>query len=122
MNRNDFIDHSGFKEKIKHPNIAIGQRWKADGTHDFGHGPIPFSLRIIMREPLSDKWVVQYLILTGGNIPNGISNISLLTEQQIKDNFEYIVPSPPPATNIRDIANPSGSIAIFGHEFFNAFN
>ena len=97
MNRSDFIDSDKFKEKLKHPNLAIGQRWQADKSHDFGHGPIAYAIRIIMQEPLGNRWLVNYHLPTGGQIPNGHNNNSYLTEEQIKENFEFItMPLPPP--------------------------
>ncbi len=118
MNRVDFIDSDRFKEKLKNPNVAIGQRWQAELHHDFGQGPIAYSIRVIMQEPLGVRWLVNYHLSSGGQIPNGHNNNGYLTEEQIKENFEFIITPPTPVQIPTVLSNVSGTIYM---SHFNGF-
>ncbi len=88
MNRSNFIDSDKFKEQLKHPNVAIGQRWRANKFHDFGHGPTAYVISVIMQEPLGERWAINCHLETGGQIPNGFHNRFFMTSEQIKENFQ----------------------------------
>ena len=109
MNRNDFIDNEKFKEKLEHPNVAIGQKWRALHQHDFGHGFRAYIIRIITKEPFGDKWIANFYLESGGQIPNGYSNNYGITEEQIKDNFEFIPNIIPNQTDL-SLIGVSGTI------------
>lgn len=110
MNRSEFIDIKAYKEKVKHPNVAIGQQWRANQPHDFGHGARAYVIKIVMQEPFSNRWVVNCHLETGGGIPNGYHNNINLTEEQIKENFEFYVPVP---IQLTTSINVSGTLAYF---------
>lgn len=110
MNRSDFIDSDKFKEKLKNPNVAMGQRWRANKFHDFGNGPIAYVIRVFMKEPLGDRWLINYQLETGGQIANGFNNNGALTESQIKENFEFITTPIQPQPNFQPGVSVSGSI------------
>ena len=120
MNRSDFIDSDKFKEKLKNPSVAIGQRWSANKFHDFGNGPTAYAIRVFMKEPLGDRWLVNYHLESGGQIPNGYNNNGALTDSQIKENFTFIITPPaPPQPQFLPMLQVSGTIAMNG---FNGFN
>jgi len=100
MKRSDFVDSEKFKEKLKHPNVAIGQRWRALMHHDFGNGFQAYIIRIITKEPFGDKWIANFHLETGGQIPNGYHNNYSISEEQIKDNFDFITPIPQPEISL----------------------
>ena len=111
MKRDNFVT-SQHQERPVGPDVVPNQVWKADAPHDFGNGPVEYSLKVNFQNPVTKIWICSFVYSATMSISfNGRSLFQAnLTQEQIQKNFTFVSVQAPGTANQQWNPNPNQPI------------
>ena len=110
MKRDSFVT-SQHQERPTGPDIVPNQIWKADAPHDFGSGPIEYSIKVNFKNPVTQIWICSFICNSNITFNNTSFFQAHLTDEQIKKNFTFVSVQENVTPNIN--INPNQGLPYF---------